>query len=69
MDTWYLLYGGTSEDGSGPGTYMSRTTDKTAARRHYTECRKNPYSVGKVTIITDTKLEQASPWTDWKAIP
>jgi hypothetical protein len=69
METWYLLYDGHSEDGSGQGHYAQRTTDKTVARKHYEKCKKNPYSTGKVVIVTDTQLVGANPWTNWESIP
>lgn len=53
-DTWYLLFDGTSADGLGSGTYCGRTTDKSVARKHYDECKSNPYSVGEVIAVTDT---------------
>lgn len=51
--TWFLLYGGTSVDGRGPGTYQGRTTDAALARRHYEQCRRDPYSCGYVMAATD----------------
>lgn len=54
-DRWFLLYGGTSCDGAGPGKYIGRTLDVDEARKHFLKCRKNPYSTGKVEIITDTE--------------
>ena len=58
--TWYLLYGGTSEDGMGIGPYIGRTIDKEVARNHHAKCRKNPYSIGFVEIVTDTEKKQVS---------
>lgn len=58
--TWYLLYGGTSEDGMGSGPYIGRTTDKEVARDHHAKCRKNPYSIGFVEIVTDTEKKRVS---------
>lgn len=69
METWYLLYGGISEDGRGPGTYIGRTTNKAKAQKHDAVCRKDPYSTGKVVIVTDTTHTTATPWTDWSTIP
>jgi hypothetical protein len=41
-ETWYVLYGGTSVDGMGPGIYVGRTTDEKVALEHYHKCRKDP---------------------------
>lgn len=53
---WFLLYGGSSEDGLGPGIYIGRTTDEAVARKHAEECSKNPYSTGYVNVVTDDKI-------------
>jgi len=49
--------------------YVGRTTDKTVAEKHYKQCRKNPYSTGKVQIVTDTSSEVAYAQTRWESIP
>jgi hypothetical protein len=67
MKTWYLLFDGSSVDGRGEGTYVGRTTDREAARKHYVRCAKDPYSTGRVDIVTDTKLESAWSDTDWQS--
>jgi hypothetical protein len=64
-EVWYLLFGGTSDDGAGDGKYIGRTTDYEEAREHYEECERNPYSVGKVIIVTDTRHCRAFS-QDWK---
>lgn len=70
--TWFLLYGGFSEDGRsngcGPGTYLGRTICKTEAQAHEKKCRKDPYCIGGVEVITDTKRERANPQTNWSAL-
>jgi hypothetical protein len=63
--TWFLLFGGFSADGRGPGTYVGRTTDKAKALAHYKELKRDVYSVGFVQIVTDEKTERASEYTDW----
>jgi hypothetical protein len=64
-EVWYLLFDGTSVDGTGPGKYIGRTTDYEEARKHYKKCEHNPYSVGKVVIVTDTRHDRA--WSgDWE---
>lgn len=52
-ETWYLLYGGQSVDGSVPGVYVGRTTDAVEAANHFKEVNMSPYSTGYVEIITD----------------
>ena len=54
-EPWYLLYGGSSVDGRGPGKYLGRTIDVFVAARHYIEISKSPYSTGYVEVITDNE--------------
>jgi hypothetical protein len=68
METWFLLFSGSSPDGRGNPHYSKRTTDKAEARRHYERCKKDPYSVGKVQIITDGGYSTASENTDWDSV-
>ena len=57
---WYLLYGGASADGRGEGVYKGRTEIKSRAFTFYCEhIKDNPYSTGKVMIVTDTYIKQA----------
>ena len=56
-ETWYLLYGGQSVDGSGPGVYLGRTCNVFEAGRHYIEINSNPYSTGYIRVVTDTDEE------------
>ena len=56
-EAWYLLYGGQSVDGSGPGVYLGRTCNVFEAARHYREISDNPYSTGYIRVITDTDEE------------
>ncbi len=54
-ETQYLLYGGSSVDGRGPGEYKGRTTDVNVAAKYYVEeILANPYSIGYVEAVTDT---------------
>jgi hypothetical protein len=55
MGPWYLLLDGTSEDGMGSPRYKERTLEPAVARMHLRRCRKDPYNVGKVVVITDTE--------------
>ncbi len=66
METWYLLFDGISADGRGEGRYIGRTTDKEVARKHYMKCANDPYSTGRVDIVTDTRIERAWSLTDWE---
>jgi hypothetical protein len=67
MSDWYLLFDGMSEDGRGQGSFVGRTTDPRVAKKHYEACKKDPYSIGGVKIVTDEKLLAAGPGTDWDA--
>jgi hypothetical protein len=44
----YLLYGGTSEDGCGPGVFEGYTTDIPLVKNHMGKIDNNPYSTGYV---------------------
>ncbi len=55
MENWYLLYDGESVDGWGTPDDLTSTTDKKVALQHYKNCKKNPYSIGKVVVVTDDK--------------
>lgn len=68
LEPWFLLYGGTSEDGAGPGRYVGRTTDRDAALRHFHEIKRNPYSTGGVDIVTDSTLRRALHASDIKPV-
>lgn len=59
---WYLLFGGTSEDGRGVPVYKSRTTLPEAALTFYRKEIKagGGYSTGKVEKITDRTIERMS---------
>lgn len=54
MENWYLLYDGESQDGWGHPKYLTRTLEKKVALKHFDKCKRNPYSIGKVKVITDT---------------
>jgi hypothetical protein len=57
---WYLLFDGTSVDGSGEGKFVKRTTDKAEAAKHYKKVRKSPYSTGKVMLVNDFDFRLAT---------
>lgn len=67
-ETWFVLFDGSSEDGRGGGRYCGRTTNKEIARKHYEKFAKNPYSCGKVFIVTNESAGNADHWTDWGAL-
>ncbi len=62
---WFLLYDGTSVDGTGPGEYVGRTTDVNVAKKHWKKTTESPYCTGKVVIVTDTKVTVAWRDTNW----
>lgn len=62
---WFLLYGGSSADGRGPGRYEGRTDDPEVARAHHEKIRANPYTTGYVQIIDDTDAWCLFPFYDW----
>lgn len=71
-ETWYLLFGGSSADGRGPGEYQGRTTDREIALRHFKECKNNPYSVGYVLVVTDDRcnhMQSPGEYEPLKPIP
>jgi hypothetical protein len=63
---WFLLYGGTSTDGSGPGRYEGRTTDPSVALKHARRIDRSPYSTGHVDIITDAVFLRARSLRDFQ---
>jgi hypothetical protein len=58
-EVWYLLYGGHSVDGMGPGKYVGRTTHEEVALSHHKAMISDPYSTGYVMRVTET---EASRW-------
>ena len=68
METWYLLFDGNSPDGRGEPEFISRTTNKYLARKHYEECSNNPYSIGEVWYVTDKEHNTISFDTDWSRL-
>ena len=57
---WYLLYGGSSVDGRGDAVYKGRTIEKSEALAFYVKhIKDNPYSTGKVQIVTDGYIKRA----------
>lgn len=68
MNTWFLLFQGSSPDGRGQADFFRRTTDKTEAYEHYKKCRNDPYSNGYVSIATDKMYVIACSQTNWEAL-
>ena len=60
MDPWFILYDGTSPDGRGSPQFCGRTTDPIEARKHFLKCDSDPYSTGRVRIVTDR--EEGIAW-------
>lgn len=61
LTSWFLLYGGSSEDGMGPPVYKGRTIHPDAALTFYRKnIKNNPYSTGNVTLITDKEERQVT---------
>ena len=62
MSLWYLLFDGNSSDGRGEPKYAGRTTHKELAKNHFNKVdyHKNPYSIGKVMIVSDFSVIQAT---------
>lgn len=61
-DTVYVLYGGTSVDGAGPGEYKGFTIHKDVAYKHLCEISKDKqYSVGYVLEYTQTGVKKIYP--------
>ena len=52
----FLLYDGQSEDGRGTGKYIGRTLDPKLALEHQYKVKANPYSTGKVDVVTDNEI-------------
>ena len=50
---WFIIYDGSSPDGRGFPQYHGRTKDAKLALKHFKKCNDNPYSTGKVRIVTD----------------
>lgn len=53
---WFLLYGGSSADGAGPGGYIGRTEDPEAVKSHLAKIEADLYSTGYVVIVTDSDM-------------
>ncbi len=68
METWFLLFAGTSTDGTGQPDFVGRTTDKAKARKHYEACRKSPYDTGKVMYVTERRFDLVTWDTNWDAL-
>lgn len=65
---WFLLFDGSSADGRGAGSYCGRTTDINIARRHLLTCKKNPYSIGGVKMVTDIAICDLA-MSDFQTLP
>lgn len=59
MGVWYLLFDGSSPDGRGEPEFIGRTLHKEVAKKHFEKVDGNPYSTGKVMIVTDFSFKRA----------
>jgi hypothetical protein len=57
-DPWFVLFGGSSVDGRGEGSFLRRTTDASEAAAHFQKCANDFYSIGYVLKITDAWCEK-----------
>lgn len=56
-EVWYILFDGESVDGYGYPKYSGRTLSKEEALKFFDKCKKNPYSIGNVAVVTDDKFK------------
>ena len=68
MNTWFLLFDGSSPDGRGFSHYVGRTQDKKVARQHFDRCESSPYCTGGVRFATDSNYGVIDAVTDWEAL-
>jgi hypothetical protein len=61
---WFLLYGGASEDGRGPATFIARTVFPSTALTHYRKhIKNNPHSTGFVeAVFPDRTMHVEEDW-------
>lgn len=66
MARWFLLFDGQSTDGSGEPKFIGRTSHEKEALSHFRKVQKGqPYSTGKVMIVTDFTFRQATSDSDF----
>lgn len=53
----YLLYSGESCDGAGQGYFLRATESKEDAAEYYRSIKFNPYSIGKVVVLTENFMQ------------
>lgn len=68
LPTWFVLYGGHSADGRGPGVFLKRTTEKLEARAHFELIQSDPRSTGSVRYYTDKGSFVVGSWTKWEEL-
>ena len=68
MQTWYLMYNGSSQDGQGNAPFVGRTVDKKIAKELYKKIISNPYSIGFINYITDDKCVRVTRDTNWEKL-
>lgn len=53
---WFVMYAGSSADGTGPGYYFGRTEELSAAIAFLrTHVEGDPYAVGYVRVFSDNE--------------
>lgn len=54
----FLLYSGTSVDGYGASKFLKATESKEEAFEHYKNIKFDPYSTGKVQVLTEDSFNR-----------
>lgn len=54
----FLLYGGESVDGYGASKFLKATESKEEAFEHYKNIKFDPYSIGKVRVLTEDSFNR-----------
>lgn len=58
---WFLLYGGDSADGRGPGLFLGRTVFPGTALTHFRKhIKNNPYSTGYIMAVWPDRTEHVN---------
>lgn len=67
MPPIYMLYDGSSVDGTGKPDYVGRTISKAKAREFVDRHKGNPYWIGCVKVLTDKFIHFISQYSnDWE---
>lgn len=69
LPRWFLLYGGTSQDGAGPGVYEGRTISAKKAHAHHQKILANgPWNTGYVVMIDDSGWRHIRGPYEWGSL-